>query len=87
MSYEIILRHIVRKELDLLSDQVYRRIAEIISILEQNPRPSGVKKLSGSGLWRVRVGNYRVVYSINDSAKQVMVVRIARSNEDTYKGL
>jgi len=85
MSYQVILRRAVQKQLDKLAEGDYEVIAEVISALEKETRPSGVKKLAGSGLWRIRVRRYRVVYSIEDKEKQVIVVRVARRTEDTYR--
>ena len=87
MSYEVRLRRVVQKELDALSGQDYEAIAKAISTLEQNSRPPRVKKLTESGLWRIRVGQYRVVYAIDDESRLITVVRIARRKEDTYKRL
>ena len=87
MTYEARLRRAAQKVLDSLPDQDYGRIAEAISTLEGNPRPPRVKKLADSGLWRIRVGQYRIVYAIDDEAQLVTIVRVARRKEDTYKGL
>ncbi len=87
MGYTVRLRPSAQKELDIIPEQDYRRISKIISALEQNPRPPKVKKLAGSDLWRPRMGNYRVVYVINDAEKVIIIVRVARRQEDTYKGL
>lgn len=85
MSYKIELRHVAQKQLDELPEREYKAIAEIISSLAQKPRPLRVKKLTDSGLWRIRVKKYRVVYAIDDEAQMVTIVRIARRREDTYK--
>ena len=85
MSYKIELRHVAQKQLDELPEREYKAIAEIISSLAQKPRPLRVKKLADSGLWRIRVKKYRVVYAIDDEAQLVTIVRIARRREDTYK--
>lgn len=87
MSYEVRLRRVVQKGLDALPERDYEIVAKAISILEENPRPPRVKKLADSGLWRIRVGQYRIVYAINDETKVVTLVRVARRREDTYKGL
>jgi mRNA interferase RelE/StbE len=55
--------------------------------LEKEPRPKRVKKLAESSLWRIRVGQYRVVYNIDDEERLVIVVWVARRKEDTYKRL
>ncbi|HEY4711660.1 MAG TPA: type II toxin-antitoxin system RelE/ParE family toxin [Dehalococcoidia bacterium] len=87
MSYEVRLRRVAQKGLDALPEQDYCKVAEVIATLEGNPRPPRVKKLAESGLWRIRVGQYRMVYVIDDKAQLVTVVRVARRKEDTYKGL
>jgi len=87
VSYKIELRHVAQKQLDQLPEREYKAIAEIISSLAQKPRPLRVKKLADSGLWRIRVKKYRVVYAIDDEAQMVTIVRIARRREDTYKSL
>ncbi len=87
MGYEVRLRQVAQKQLDKLDEYDYAAIAEAISALEQEPRPAGVKKLAESGLWRIRVGRYRVVYDIDDGKNLVVVVRVARRAEDTYKRL
>jgi len=87
VNYEIRLRRAAQKELDAFSGRDYKMLARTISSLEQNPRPPGVKKLADSGLWRVRIGPYRIVYAIDDGNKLVTIVRVARRKEGTYKGL
>ena len=87
MSYQVRLRRAAQKHLDALSGHEYEIIAKAISALQQEPRPRGVKKLADGGLWRIRVGRYRVVYAIDDRENLVIVVRVARRAEDTYKGL
>jgi len=87
VTYEIVLRRAPQKELDTLSERDYQAVGKAISDLENVPRPARVKKLADSGLWRIRVGQFRVVYAIDDEARTVTVVRVARRQEDTYKGL
>jgi len=87
MSYEIRLKRAARRQLDVLSERDYQKVAGVISDLAQNPRPPNVKKLSDSGLWRVRIGWFRVVYAIDDTARLINIVRVARRREDTYRRL
>jgi mRNA interferase RelE/StbE len=87
LSYEVRLRRVAQKGLDALSERDYEIVAKGISTLEENPRPPRVKKLADSGLWRIRVGQYRIVYAIDDETRVVTLVRMARRREDTYKGL
>ena len=64
-------------------DQV--RVAAKIDSLAQNPRPHGVEKLSGEeDLYRVRVGNYRIIYKIQDARLVVLVVKIGH-RRDVYR--
>ncbi len=63
------------------------RILSRFELLSLNPRPSGVVKLrGGSGLWRLRVGDYRIVYSIDDAAK-VVDVSVVRHRREVYRGV
>ena len=87
MSYQVRLRRAAQKQLDKLTEHDYEVVAEAISALEQEPRPPRVKKLAASDLWRIRVGHYRVVYNINDEERLVIVVRVAKRTEDTYRRL
>jgi mRNA interferase RelE/StbE len=77
LSYEIRPRRVVQKGLDDLPQRDYEIIAKVISTLEENPRPPRVKKLADSGLWRIRVGKYRIVYAVEDKTKVVTLVRVA----------
>ena len=66
-DYTVVFARSARKELQNLDPQVARRILKAIEALVANPRPSGVVKLEGaSDLWRIRVGEWRVVYRISE---------------------
>jgi len=74
-----------KKDGDCLSDNILTRVEKVILGFYSNPRPHGVKKLSGGGSrWRIRVGDYRILYEINDSKKLVRIYRIAH-RKDVYK--
>ncbi len=76
----------VDKQLSRLPRSVQRRLTETIEGLESNPRPHGVKKLEGpDNLWRVRVGDYRIIYTIEDDRLLVLVVKIGHRG-DVYRG-
>jgi mRNA interferase RelE/StbE len=63
----------------------FHRIIPRIKALAENPRPSGSRKLSGSrNDWRIRVGEYRVVYEIEDDAEEIRVMRI-RHRREVYR--
>lgn len=70
------------KELDAIRGALFARIDRKIMALSENPRPSGSKKLRGyKDLWRIRVGDWRVLYSVDDSALRVSITRVAHRRE------
>ena len=81
MRYQVILPKSVQKELDLLPDDVARRILARLAGLTTNPRPADVKKLKGRDAWRIRVGDYRVIYEIHDRALQIIVITVGHRRE------
>ena len=81
MRYQVILSKSVRKELDRLPDDVASRILARLAGLETNPRPADVKKLKGRDAWRIRVGDYRVIYEIQDRALQIIVITVGHRRE------
>jgi mRNA interferase RelE/StbE len=87
VNYLVKLRSSAQKDLDAITGKDSEAIANVIASFEKNPRPSKVKKLADSGLWRIRMKKYRIVYAVDDKAREVIIVRIARRSEDTYKGL
>ena len=87
MAYRIEIRPAAQKQMLSLPKGAKVGLARAIDRLSDAPRPPRVKKLADSRLWRVRVGQYRIVYAIDDKAQSVTIVRIARRKEDTYKGL
>ncbi|HEV2174139.1 MAG TPA: type II toxin-antitoxin system RelE/ParE family toxin [Candidatus Acidoferrales bacterium] len=83
-KYAVNIKPSARKELESLSNSLIVRLAPKIEDLGINPRPSGCRKLRGyKDLWRIRVGDYRVVYIIDDERKVVSVSRIAH-RKDAY---
>ena len=80
--YRISLTASAEKELRRLPTKMIARIMPRLEHLSTNPRPPGCKKLrGGDSEWRVRAGDYRVVYEIDDRAKTVDVTRIAHRRE------
>jgi mRNA interferase RelE/StbE len=84
VNYRIQIRRSAEKELEKISQKDRKRIIERILALENDPRPAGVKKLSGEEKYRVRQGSYRILYEINDELITIAVVRIAH-RRDTYR--
>ena len=78
-SIEIVPK--AEKEFSRLPEIIKSRVRSKILLLEDNPRPFGCKKLVGTDYYRIRIGDYRVVYSINDSSKIVKILSIAHRKE------
>jgi len=84
MSYKILILRHAQKELAQLPKQEYERIKEAVEKLSNEPRPQGCKKLMGREGWRVRVGNYRVIYEIDDTKQALTILHIGH-RRDVYK--
>ena len=83
--YDVVLSPKADKQLDDLPISLQRRITQALEELEPNPRPPGAIKLQGTDdLWRIRVGDYRIVYTIKDRELLVLVVRLGH-RRDIYK--
>jgi mRNA interferase RelE/StbE len=81
-SYAVEVKSPARKELEALPDNVLVRVIRKLEALGRTPRPAGCKKLKGyKDHWRIRVGDWRVVYIIDDAAKIVSVTPIAHRRE------
>jgi len=82
MPYTLRLRPAAVRDLKALPLGIKARIEKAIDSLQANPHPSGSRKLIGfENEWRLRVGNYRVLYVIDDSTHSVVVARIAHRRE------
>jgi mRNA interferase RelE/StbE len=77
MSYRVVVTKSAQKEIDKLSREMQRRITEHFPLLEADPRSHGAIKLESSDLYRIRVGAYRIIYSIEDDIVTVTVIRVA----------
>lgn len=84
MPYTITLKRSAERELDELSDEIFTRITDLIQELELDPRRPGSKKLRGSNSYRVRVGDYRIIYTIDDRLEIVEIVAIGH-RRDIYR--
>jgi mRNA interferase RelE/StbE len=84
-SYAVTFARSARKEFQALQHDLTERILAVIEELAEEPRPAGCRKLRNSrDLWRVRIGDYRVVYRVNDRERTVDVV-IVRHRSDVYR--
>jgi mRNA interferase RelE/StbE len=85
--YTVVLTQTAEKELQKLPVRMIEKIIALLKSLEENPRPSGCKKLKGyKNLWRVRIGNYRIIYDIDDIILLVDVREIGH-RKDIYDQL
>lgn len=83
-SYRLLIKPSAAKELEELRRKDRARIVQRISQLATDPRPPGCEKLSGHDQFRVRPGDFRVVYSIDDAEPSVLVVKIGH-RRDVYR--
>jgi mRNA interferase RelE/StbE len=85
VKYRIVFLPVARKEILSLPHEVQKRIDRKILALADDPRPHDVKALHGEkGLYRIRVGDYRIVYSVVDKIITVVIVRV-RHRKDAYR--
>jgi mRNA interferase RelE/StbE len=84
MRYSLLILPRAVKELTVLESTEYGKIKKAILRLADNPRPSGCSKLTGREGWRIRVGDYRVIYEINDFTKEVVVLHVGH-RRDVYR--
>ena len=81
MAYRVIIKRSAEKELDTLQKDIQRRIIARLLALEGNPRPHGIKRLQGENAYRLRTGEYRVLYTIDDEEKIVTIFTIGHCRE------
>ncbi len=81
-SYKVLLESRAEKDLNKLENDIRARVVARLLFLRNNPRPPGAKKLEGSKYaWRIRIGDWRVVYEIYDKTKEVKIYRIKHRSE------
>ena len=82
MSYQVELSKQAEKQFKALPQQIQRRLQLRIDALTENPRPSRIKKLEGAqSQYRIRVGDYRIVYDIQEAILLILIVRIGHRSE------
>jgi len=83
VAYTVQLTKNVEKDLDKLPDHIVYPILERIADLANNPRPKGCKKLKGRNGYRIRQGNYRIIYEIFDNELVVVIIAVGH-RKDIY---
>ena len=81
--YQLLIEKQVQKQLEKIPSPNYQRVKKAIKDLAKNPRPEGYKKLKGRPGYRIRQGNYRIVYEINDQILTVYILA-AGHRKDIY---
>ncbi|MGF7082457.1 type II toxin-antitoxin system RelE family toxin [Mucilaginibacter sp. UYCu711] len=82
-AYKITISRVAQKQLDKLPDNLALRLVDSIYTLANEPRPTGCKKLKGREGYRIRVGDYRIIYEIIDDMLIVNVVKLGH-RKDIY---
>jgi mRNA interferase RelE/StbE len=85
MAYRVVLRRSAARELADLTQPIRGRVTRALDGLSNEPRPPGAKLLTGrERIWRLRVGDYRILYLVDDDIVTVLVIRI-RHRSDAYR--
>lgn len=84
MPYHIEIAPAVERQIRKLEASVRRKILKKIETLGSNPRPAGVEKLTDTGMYRVRVGDHRIIYDIEDKVTRVLVLKVG-DRKEIYK--
>jgi mRNA interferase RelE/StbE len=82
--YQLVIDRYAEKQLAKIPPPDFNRIVKAINELSNNPRPAGCKKLTGRPGYRIRVGNYRVIYLIEDKILKVFIIEIG-NRKDIYR--
>ncbi len=84
-EYTVVFARSARKELERLPNELAWRILDPIEKLGRTPRPRGCRKLAGAqALWRIRIGDYRVLYAVDDNRKLIDITAI-RHRREAYR--
>jgi mRNA interferase RelE/StbE len=84
MPYSISILRRAQKELTHLPKEAYGQVRDAIRALAFNPRPDGCNKLVARAGWRIKVGDYRIIYEIDDKARTLEVLHIGH-RRDVYR--
>jgi mRNA interferase RelE/StbE len=84
--YEVVLNPQAQRVYNGLSGEEFDKIENRLELLKNNPRPPGVRKIRRN-IYRIRAGDWRVIFSVNEKNRQVIIGKIARRSEDTYNGV
>ena len=80
-AYRVLIKPTAEKEIDALDSSVHKRISAKILGLQRNPRPPGSQKLHGAQGYRLRAGDYRILYEVDDHLSIVMIYAVGHRRE------
>lgn len=83
-GYELIVRHSVRKDVEKIPQKDLTRILNKLEALRNDPKPAGCVKLSGSEYYRIRQGDYRIIYEVQGKVLIIVLIKIGHRRE-VYK--
>ena len=81
VNYKVLIKNSAEKELRSLPGVDLKRVVKRLARLSINPRPVGSEKISGQNHYRIRQGNWRIIYLVNDRRKEVTIFRIGHRRE------
>jgi mRNA interferase RelE/StbE len=82
VSYEVVILPRAQKQIRSIPSRIAESVEEKLRSLAENPRPAGCKKLRGhEEAWRIRVGDYRIIYDIDNAQKTVVVMKVGHRSE------
>ena len=81
MTYALLIERRAQRSLSRIAAQDRDRISSAIRRLAEEPKPHGVKKLSGRNVWRIRIGDYRILYEIHNERLLILVIDIGHRRE------
>ena len=81
MSYDLSINRRAQKQINRLPAEIRQRVRRSVLDLAQNPRPAGTRRLQGRAGWRIRIGDYRAIYEIDDERRVIEVLNVAHRRE------
>ena len=84
MAYKILIRPSAAKDLDRLPNKEVKNILIRIALLRGEPRPIGIQKLTNEEGYRIRSGNYRILFEVNDKSQTIIIYRV-KHRKDVYR--
>lgn len=84
MGYTVVIKRSAERDMDALPAKAHQKMSRKILSLENSPRPRGAHKLRAGGGYRIRVGDYRILYDVDDPARKVTVFAVGH-RRDVYR--